>query len=727
MVYSVDNIAKTHKNMFQPEAKTIRALVIVLVFWLTNDVCRIATNVDAQQGIMHATQYLSQTRSSLAAASSGDLVLFGGGFDFSASSQVDIYNVAIRSWTTAALSIPRSALAATSSDNLVFFAGGWDGSTNFYNQVDIYNATDGSWSTAALTQPRYDLAAVSVGNLVFFGGGCSDNNSNPFNVVDIYNMTSNMWTTAILSQARYALAATAIANQYALFAGGYGASGPSNTVDIYNLLYETWSTSTLSQARYKLAATSLGNLAFFGGGNTANSFSSQVDIFNATNATWSTATLSLARHLLAAASVEDIVAFGGGSNCYIYYNVVDMYNVTGNVWFTDSLSQSRSALAAASSQNQIFFGGGYTSNSPPYSNYVDIFTFSSSPIVSSSLSSPVVASSTTSTSPLQSPSSNSLTFGPTHIPQFTPPAVVSNFASPNSNISSLAVVIGSLVGFFVLVIVVIVIIIIIIRHRRRKKSVHKLSEASTVTEPNSFSQERRSSSVVLNTLQQSMARKMVSQIPFAELEAAKEIGEGSYGKVYVGKWKRRPEISVALKFCRHQDKVDEFLREAQLMLDLPRHPNVIQMLGIAIDGPQPVIVLEYCSGGSLDKMLYRRRNRISKEEMVDWTRQIASGMYHLHQHNIVHRDLAARNILIGSDCHLKISDFGMSRILMQSQEGKTNANIGPVCWMAPEAIAYKNYSKSSDVWSFGIVVYEIVSQKEPHSDRDIIHAAVAIR
>jgi Eph receptor A1 len=118
---------------------------------------------------------------------------------------------------------------------------------------------------------------------------------------------------------------------------------------------------------------------------------------------------------------------------------------------------------------------------------------------------------------------------------------------------------------------------------------------------------------------------------------------------------------------------------------------------------------------------------LSDEQKLRFVRGIALGMLHLHEHNIVHRDLAARNILLTGSGDPKISDFGMSRILQQENEGKTKTGIGPVRWMAPESLAQKIYSKKSDVWSFGIVVYEIVAECEPHKDRDTIEVALEIR
>jgi len=163
------------------------------------------------------------------------------------------------------------------------------------------------------------------------------------------------------------------------------------------------------------------------------------------------------------------------------------------------------------------------------------------------------------------------------------------------------------------------------------------------------------------------------------------------------------------------------------MVELPPHPNVVQMFGISLDGPQPIIILEYCGGGSLDRVLYDSNEKLSEEFKMRMVRGIALGMLHLHKYNIVHRDLAARNILLTSSGDPKISDFGMSRVLQKVDEGKTNTGFGPVCWMAPESLAHRNYSKKSDVWTFGIVVYEIVAQCEPHKDKDIFDAGVRIR
>jgi len=236
---------------------------------------------------------------------------------------------------------------------------------------------------------------------------------------------------------------------------------------------------------------------------------------------------------------------------------------------------------------------------------------------------------------------------------------------------------------------------------------------------------------VLSTVQletETLKSQIPGQIPLSELEIGKEIGQGTYGRVCVGKWKK---YRVALKFCQNRGKMDEFMREANLMITLPPPPNVVRMYGISLDGTQPIIVMEYCAGGSLDKLLYDTKEQISMEEKVKWIHEVAQGMLHLHKYNIVHRDLAARNILLTSSdpttAQLKISDFGMSRVLQEDIENKTVSSVGPVCWMAPESLRHKVYSKKSDVWMFGVVVYEIVAQREPHADIDTKNVTVLIR
>jgi serine/threonine protein kinase len=102
-------------------------------------------------------------------------------------------------------------------------------------------------------------------------------------------------------------------------------------------------------------------------------------------------------------------------------------------------------------------------------------------------------------------------------------------------------------------------------------------------------------------------------------------------------------------------------------------------------------------------------------------------MLHLHNNNIVHRDLAARNILLSATGAPKISDFGMSRVIAEDTGNTTKSTVGPVKWMAPESIKHKEYSKKSDTWTFGVVVWEIVTRQEPYKDEDLMEVGVKIR
>jgi serine/threonine protein kinase len=105
-----------------------------------------------------------------------------------------------------------------------------------------------------------------------------------------------------------------------------------------------------------------------------------------------------------------------------------------------------------------------------------------------------------------------------------------------------------------------------------------------------------------------LKRLSPSEISLNELEIGSEIGSGTYGRVCVGKWKKN-KYRVALKFCQNKGKIDEFMREANLMISLPPHPNVVQMFGVCIEGTQPIIVMEYCSGGLSINMREKQTNK----------------------------------------------------------------------------------------------------------------------
>jgi predicted Ser/Thr protein kinase len=213
------------------------------------------------------------------------------------------------------------------------------------------------------------------------------------------------------------------------------------------------------------------------------------------------------------------------------------------------------------------------------------------------------------------------------------------------------------------------------------------------------------------------------QVPYKSLAFFREIGVGSYGKVFQGEWHG---AQVAIKVANLMTTPEEFLTEARLALLIAPHPNLVQTFGVSLDGPNPCIVLEFCGGGSLDKLLEKKTgNNIDKRQIA---MKIAYGLLHLHQNNIVHRDLAARNILLANDGTPKISDFGMSRVIKDSAaSGKTKATVIPLRWMAPENLQDRSYSIKSDVWSYGILVWEIVTGREPHDNEDQLLIGARIR
>ncbi|PRP73371.1 hypothetical protein PROFUN_16794, partial [Planoprotostelium fungivorum] len=152
--------------------------------------------------------------------------------------------------------------------------------------------------------------------------------------------------------------------------------------------------------------------------------------------------------------------------------------------------------------------------------------------------------------------------------------------------------------------------------------------------------------------------------------------------------------------------------------------NVVMFMGVTFP-PQPLsIVTEFCEGGCLYP--YLRSKTVPWEQKFQFIQGIALGMLHLHMEKVIHRDLAVRNILLTAHLVPKVADFGMSREQKGDDAGQTQSIIGPLKWMAPEAIQQQVYSTKSDVFSFAVVVWEIVAVRDPWEGVNPVEAAINV-
>ncbi|XP_023289612.1 tyrosine-protein kinase Fer isoform X2 [Orussus abietinus] len=202
-----------------------------------------------------------------------------------------------------------------------------------------------------------------------------------------------------------------------------------------------------------------------------------------------------------------------------------------------------------------------------------------------------------------------------------------------------------------------------------------------------------------------------------------KIGRGNFGDVYKAQLKTC-KTDVAVKTCKvtlPDEQKKKFLQEGRILKQYD-HPNIVKLIGICVQKQPIMIVMELVPGGSLLTYLRKNSSTIIQREQLRMCKDAAAGMRYLESKYCIHRDLAARNCLVGFDCIVKISDFGMSR---EEEEYIVSDGMKqiPIKWTAPEALNFGKYTSLCDVWSYGVLIWEIFSKGgNPYSGMSNSHA-----
>eukprot|EP00002_Diphylleia_rotans_P012992 TRINITY_DN2530_c1_g1_i1.p1 TRINITY_DN2530_c1_g1~~TRINITY_DN2530_c1_g1_i1.p1 ORF type:complete len:2536 (+),score=366.48 TRINITY_DN2530_c1_g1_i1:56-7663(+) len=210
-----------------------------------------------------------------------------------------------------------------------------------------------------------------------------------------------------------------------------------------------------------------------------------------------------------------------------------------------------------------------------------------------------------------------------------------------------------------------------------------------------------------------MENKLYMHIHYKDLGFKELLGSGRFGEVYRGMW-RGADVAIKKLYHDRMDAgmADAFTSEISMMVEL-RHPNIVLYMGACVELPNLCIVCELLTG-TLYQLLHRKEVEISLRESLGFLCDIAKGMQYLHASSpaILHRDLKSLNLLLDDRGHVKVSDFGMTAF--QGHETKERSS-GSLYWMAPEVISGDKFTAAADVYSFGIVMWEVFSRCEPYS------------
>jgi serine/threonine protein kinase len=218
-------------------------------------------------------------------------------------------------------------------------------------------------------------------------------------------------------------------------------------------------------------------------------------------------------------------------------------------------------------------------------------------------------------------------------------------------------------------------------------------------------------------------------IDLRKLNMGEAFAQGAFGKLYRGTYKGE---DVAIKILERPENDPEkaqlmeqqFQQEVKMLATL-RHPNIVRFIGACRKPMVWCIVTEYAKGGSVRQFLMKRQSRsVPLKLAVKQALDVARGMAYVHELGLIHRDLKSDNLLIFSDKSIKIADFGVARIEVQT-EGMT-PETGTYRWMAPEMIQHRPYTQKVDVYSFGIVLWELITGMLPFQNMTAVQAAFAV-
>lgn len=293
---------------------------------------------------------------------------------------------------------------------------------------------------------------------------------------------------------------------------------------------------------------------------------------------------------------------------------------------------------------------------------------------------------------------------------------------------SAAIVVGAVLGCLVLLAIALA---IVLRQRQQKeravveRQLHELQHRV-----------HKKVSLIRGLPRELTAKKLRAlEVPRdrVQVQTDQVLGEGQFGVVARGRFLDGSggSVPVAVKTLRSNvvEEQEQFLLEAQLT-GMLEHPRIVKVLGLC-SGQVPILaVLEHMAGGDLRSYLLAAQTPTPTSLLLKVGWQISAALGFLKQVGVIHRDLAARNILVGENLEdVKLSDFGMSKSL---QEGKqyfrnTSRELVPVRWVAPESLQNKVYTHYSDVWSFGVVLWEVLSRgKTPYTGMTAVETAMAV-
>ncbi|KAK1375184.1 putative cysteine-rich RLK (RECEPTOR-like protein kinase) 26 [Heracleum sosnowskyi] len=290
-------------------------------------------------------------------------------------------------------------------------------------------------------------------------------------------------------------------------------------------------------------------------------------------------------------------------------------------------------------------------------------------------------------------------------PQLSPPPSVSLAAGKGDNKTpTLIVIVAVIVGFVILLLL----LVCIIKRKRRKKTAtgELLNEMEDVNSTESLQYDFGTVEVATNHFSDS-----------------NKIGEGGFGAVYKGTLQNGEEIAVKRLSTGSNQGQHEFKNEVILVAKL-QHRNLVRLLGFCFKGTERLLIYEFVPNASLDHFIFDS----VKRSFMDWEKRykiiggIARGLLYLHEDSrlrIIHRDLKASNVLLDAEMNPKIADFGMARLFnLDETQGFTNKIVGTYGYMAPEYALHGQFSARSDVFSFGILVLEILSGQKNHNFRN---------